>query len=482
MNYSMIRYTSGWVLKVEGALMVLPLIVALIYGETQIALVYIGMIAFCVLVGFLIGKRPANTEIHQKDGLVIAALSWLVLSIVGAIPFVITGEIPNFVDALFEIVSGFTTTGSSILRDVEAVSHGSLFWRSFSHWIGGMGVLVFILMIMPAKGGSSMNIMKAESPGPDVGKFVPKVRETAKMLYKIYIVMTLIQIVLLLCTGMHWFDSCCISFGSAGTGGFGVLADSCGSYTPIQQWIITIFMALFGINFGFYFLIVRKRFKAAIKMEEVIAYIAVILVAIAIITWQVASKCVGMYGSFGETLRHVSFQVSSIITTTGYSTTDFDLWTSSAKWVLVVLMFIGACAGSTGGGIKVSRILILGKTIKKELQTFAHPRSVHKVKMDGVPVAENVLRSINVYLITYVIILALSVLIVSFDGFSMETNFTAVAATLNNIGPGLAGVGPTKCFADYSILSKVVLIFDMLAGRLELFPVLMLFVPNTWRS
>lgn len=481
MNYSMIRYTSGWVLKVEGALFILPMIIAFIYGEMTIVPVYAGMMAVALILGFLMGKRPENMEIHSKDGLVIAALSWVVLSIVGAIPFVITGEIPHFVDALFEIVSGFTTTGSSILKEVEVVSHGSLFWRSFSHWIGGMGVLVFILMMMPSRGGSSMNIMKAESPGPDVGKFVPRVKGTAQMLYKIYIVLTLLQIVLLLCTGMHWFDSLCISFGTAGTGGFGVLNNSCASYTAVQQWIITVFMILFGVNFGFYFLIVRKKYHDALKLEEVRAYLAVIFSAIVIIIISLTIHCSQMYSSISETIRHVAFQVASIITTTGFSTTDFDLWTSAAKWILLILMFIGACAGSTGGGLKVSRIVILGKTIRQELKNLAHPRRVVKVKMDGVPVPDAMLRTINVYLITYVIIVALSVLIVSFDGFSFETNFSAVAATLNNIGPGFSAVGPTCSFADYSILSKLVLTFDMLAGRLELFPVLMLFVPSTWK-
>ena len=478
MNYAMIRYILAWVLKVEGAILSLPCIIALMYQEKE-GISYLIWMVVCLAIGFLGSvKKPKNTEIYQKDGFAAVAMSWGVMSLFGAIPFVMTKEIPSLIDALFEIVSGFTTTGASILTDVEALSHTSLFWRSFSHWIGGMRVLVFILMLIPVKNGSQMNLMRAESPGPSVSKFVPRVRNTAILLYKIYIVMTIVQIVLLLLTGMQWFDAMCISFGSAGTGGFGVLNASCAAYTPVQQWIITVFMILFGVNFTFYYLILCKKAGAAFGMEEVRAYFVVIAVAIGIITWNIGS----MYSSFSEAFRNASFQVGSIITTTGFSTTDFNLWPELSKYVLVLLMFIGACAGSTGGGIKVSRMLLLVKTIRKELQSIAHPRSIKKIKMDGHPVEHEVMRSINVFFITYMVIFAVSVLIISFNEFSLETNFTAVAATLNNIGPGMDLVGPMSNYAAYGVVSKAVLIFDMIAGRLELFPVLILFCPSTWKK
>ena len=477
MNYPMIRYILAWVLKVEGMLLLLPALVSLLYREQQ-GLWYLAWAAVCAVLGFAGTRRkPSNTEIYQKDGFAAAALAWIVMSVFGAVPFMLTGEIPSFIDALFEIVSGFTTTGSSILSDVEALSHASLFWRSFSHWIGGMGVLVFILMLLPVQNGTQMNLMRAESPGPSVSKFVPRVRNTAILLYKIYIAMTAVQIVLLLLSGMQCFDAFCISFGSAGTGGFAVLNSGCASYTPLQQWIITVFVILFGVNFTFYYLLLCKKAGAAFGMEEVRAYFLVVLASIGIITWNISS----MYSSFSESLRQASFQVGSIITTTGYATTDFNLWPELSKCILVMLMFVGACAGSTGGGMKVSRLLVMLKTVRKELQTVAHPRSVKKIRMDGHPVEHEVLRSINVFFIAYFVIFALSVLVVSFDEFSFETNFTAVAATLNNIGPGMGDVGPMANFGCYGPVSKVILTFDMLAGRLELFPVLLLFCPSTWK-
>ncbi len=477
MNYPMIRYILSWVLKVEGILMGLPCLTALIYGERE-GFRYLFWALLCFALGVAGSfRRPENTEIYRKDGFAAAALSWIVMSVFGAVPFMLTGEIPSFVDALFEIVSGFTTTGSSILSDVEALSHASLFWRSFSHWIGGMGVLVFILMLLPVRNGSQMNLMRAESPGPSVSKFVPRVRNTAILLYKIYILMTVTEILLLMLAGMQCFDSLCISFGSAGTGGFSVLNSGCATYTAAQQWIITIFVILFGVNFSFYYLILCKKAGAAFGMQEVRAYFLIIVAAAALITWNIS----GLYGSFSETLRQSAFQVGSIITTTGYATTDFNLWPELSKYILVLLMFIGSCAGSTGGGIKVSRILILMRTIRKELQSIAHPRSIKKIRMDGHEVEHETLRSINVFFITYMVIFAVSVLIISFDEFSFETNFTAVAATLNNIGPGMGDVGPMSNFGIYSPLSKVVMTFDMLAGRLELFPLLLLFCPSTWK-
>ncbi len=477
MNYRMIRYILGWVLRVEGALLALPVLIALIYRESQ-GYAYLCCAIGCLIVGTIGSfRRPKETEIYFKDGMVAVSLSWIFMSMIGALPFVITGEIPHFINAMFEIVSGFTTTGASILSNVEALSHASLFWRSFSHWIGGMGVLVFILMLIPVKSGLSMNLMKAESPGYNVSKFVPRVRNTAILLYKIYLAMTVINILILLTSGMAWFDSLCVTFGSAGTGGFSVLNSGCATYTPFQQTVIAIFMILFGVNFGFYYLLLTRKTKSAFKMEEVRAYFLIILAAIIFIVWNVRS----MYPSISETIRHSLFQVASIITTTGYSTTDFNIWPEFSKNILIILMFVGACAGSTGGGIKVSRIMIFIRVVKRRLFSYVHPYSVRKIRMDGKSVEENQVQEIGIFLAAYVLIFAASMFLISLDSFSFETNFTAVAATLNNIGPGLAEVGPMSNFGGYSILSKMILIFDMLAGRLELFPMLIFLVPGNMR-
>lgn len=479
MNYAIVFRLLGYVLMIEGALLLLPAAASLVYGEWMVLGVFLLTAAVSAGIGYALHTiKPRSKVFYMREGFAATSLCWVFISVMGAVPFVLTGCIPNPVDALFETVSGFTTTGASILPAVEGLPNGILFWRSFTHWIGGMGVLVFILMLIPVKNGTQMNLMRAESPGPSVSKFVPRVRNTAILLYKIYIAMTAAQIVLLLISGMRGFDALCISFGSAGTGGFSVLNSGCASYTPLQQWIITVFVILFGVNFSFYYLVLCKKAGAAFGMQEVRAYILIVLASIGIITWNISS----MYSGFPEALRQASFQVGSIITTTGYATTDFNLWPELSKYILVLLMFVGACAGSTGGGIKVSRILILFKTIRKELQSIAHPRSVKKIRMDGHPVEHEVLRSINVFFITYMVIFAISMLVISFDEFSMETNFTAVAATLNNIGPGMGDVGPMGNFGGYSMVSKAVLTFDMLAGRLELFPVLLLFCPSTWKK
>lgn len=477
MNYPVIGQVLSWILCTEGALMLLPCIISLVYREDQ-GMIYFALAILAIALGYLTGRRKVkNKAIYQREGFVAVGLSWVLLSLYGAIPFVLTGEIPCYVDAVFEIVSGFTTTGSSILSDVEALSHTSLFWRSFSHWIGGMGVLVFILMLIPTnRGGTQMNLMKAESPGPDVSKFVPRVRNTAIVLYKIYLGMTLIMIALLALTGMNWFHNLCITFGTAGTGGFGIINDSCASYTPIQQWIITLFMIAFGVNFGFYYLFLITRFKEAFAMEEVRAYLGIILASGLAIAWQIRDR----FETVEEALRAAFFQVGSIMTTTGYSSVDFDLWPSFSKCILVLLMIVGACAGSTGGGVKVSRVVLTCKSIFLELGQVLHPHGVQRMRMDGKTVDSKMLNSIYIFLTTYFLIFFLSVLAVSLDGFNFETNFTAVAATLNNIGPGLAGVGPTRNFYAYSHLSKLILIFDMLAGRLELLPMLILFYPRTW--
>lgn len=476
MNYPMIRYVLAWVLKVEGAIMALPCLVALVYHE-QTGFAYLLCMLICLTIGFAgTARRPRETEIYTKDGMVTVSLAWLVLSLFGALPFVMTGEIPNYVDAMFEIISGFTTTGASICTDVEALSHATRFWRSFSHWIGGMGVLVFILMMFPVRSGSQMNLMKAESPGYNVSKFVPHVRDTAKILYRIYLAMTVAQIVILLASGMYWFDALCITFGSAGTGGFSVLNDSCASYTPFQQVVTAVFMIAFGVNFSFYYLVTIRRARDAFRMEEVRAYLGIILAAIVLIS----VNTVGMYASVGECVRAALFQVASIITTTGYSTVDFNLWPALSKEILLLLMCIGACAGSTGGGLKVSRVIIFLRAAKRGIRSYVHPHNVMKVRMDGEPVSEEQVGSVYIFLIIYMFVFALSVLVVSIDGFNFESNFSAVAATLNNIGPGLEVVSPMSNFSAYSYLSKLVLMFDMLAGRLELFPVLVMLDPNVW--
>ena len=477
MNGAMILYILGQVLRIEGLLMLPSFLVGLIYGESQGWTFLVWGLA-CVGIGTLITlKKPKNTMIYLKEGCVSTALCWIVLSVFGAVPFVLTGEIPRFIDAVFETVSGFTTTGSSILTDVEAMSHPSLFWRSFTHWIGGMGVLVFLLAVLPMAGGSQFQLMKAESPGPSVGKLVPKVGATARILYIIYFVMTVVTIVLLMIGGMEPFDAVTISFGTAGTGGFGVRADSCASYSDFCIWVITIFMLLFGVNFNFYYYLVLRRVRDAFRIEEVRWYVIIVLAATAVCI----VPLLGELGTF-DALTHAAFQVATIITTTGYATMDFDLWHSAARTVLVLLMFCGACAGSTGGGIKVSRIIVFFKSAVKEISSYIHPRSVKRVKVEGRPVEHEVIRSINVYLTAYVLIFAASVFLISLENKDLVTTFTSVAATINNIGPGLSLVGPTASFAHMTDLSKLTLIFDMLAGRLELFPMLILFHPTIWKQ
>lgn len=478
MNYSIVFYIIGWILNMEAAFMLLPGMTALVYQEKS-GFAFVITIFLCLCIGIpLTVKKPGNRVFYLREGFVTTSVSWIVLSCVGALPFWISGCIKNPVDALFETVSGFTTTGASILADVEALPHCMLFWRSFTHWIGGMGVLVFLLILLPMTGGSHMNLMKAESPGPSVNRLLPKVSSTARILYLIYIFMTAVEIVLLLLGGMPLFDSLTLSFGTAGTGGFGIKNDSIASYTVYEQVVITIFMILFGVNFNAYFLILFKKFKQAFDSEEVRAYLIIILVSTLAITIN-AHK---MFSGYGEAFQQAAFQVGSIITTTGYATTDFNLWPQTSRTILVMLMFIGACAGSTGGGMKVSRFLILFKTVAKELKLLLHPRSIKKIRIDGKAVEHETIRSTNVYVFTYILIFAASMLVLTLDDLDMTTTFTAVAATLNNIGPGLELVGPTGNFSIFSNLSKLVMIFDMLAGRLELFPLLLLFTKSTWKK
>lgn len=478
MNRSMIRYILGWVLNIEALLMMLPALVAVIYREREV-FGFLITIVLCAAVGLLlVHKKPVSTVFYLKEGCIATALSWIVMSVFGCLPFLFSGEIPSFTDALFETISGFTTTGASILSDVECLSRSILFWRSFTHWIGGMGVLVFLLAVVPMSGGSNMNLMRAESPGPSVGKLVPKVGHTARILYLIYIVMTIVQIILMLLGGVSLFDAATLSFGTAGTGGFGVRNDSLASYSPYIQWIVAIFMTLFGVNFNAYYFILYRKWKKAFEMEEVRFYLLIMLSITGIIVLDVCHASL----STGHTVRDAFFQVSSLMTSTGYSSLDYDLWPVTSKILLLLAMFIGACAGSTGGGIKVSRIMILLKTIKKELNSYMHPKSIRKIKMDGKPVEHEVIRAVNVFFITFMMLLAFSVIMVSFDGQGLVTTFSGVLACLNNIGPGMEMAGPTENFGSFSILSKYVLMFDMLAGRLELFPLLLLFHPSAWKE
>ncbi len=480
MNLSIIRRILGYVLILEAALLLLPTIVGLVYGEREFT-AYLIVSAICVVCGGLLGiKKPKNTVFHLKEGCVATALSWIVLSVFGCLPFMITGEIPSFIDALFETVSGFTTTGASVVQNVESLATCTLFWRSFTHWIGGMGVLVFIMAVVPhSGGGSNINLLRAESPGPSVSKLVPKMRETARYLYVIYIVFTLLEALLLKFGGMRIVDALMISFSTAGTGGFGIKNDSVAGYSYYIQWVVTVFMVMFGVNFNAYFLIIRRQFKKAFTMEELRWYFGIILIAIGAVFFDLK---VMSHGSTPKALTDSAFQVASIITTTGFSTADFDTWHQLSKGLLLGLMLIGACAGSTGGGVKVQRIVIVIKNAFRELYYYIHPKSVKKIKMDGKPVDESIIKSINTYTLTAIGIIAVSFFILSAQGNNTETNFSAVMATINNIGPGFDKCGAARNFAFFHPLSKLVLIFDMLVGRLELYPILILFTPRIWQE
>jgi len=478
MNMKSISYILGWILRIEGVFMAMPAVTALVYGERE-GWAYVAVLALCLLLGqILTHKKPRNPSFYAREGFVATALGWIVMSLFGCLPFIITGEIPSFVNALFETVSGFTTTGASILGNVEALSHCSLIWRSFTHWIGGMGVLVFLLAVLPMVGGSNMHLMKAESPGPSVGKLVPKVRFTAQILYLLYVVLTVVEFVLLLLGRMPVFDALCTAFGTAGTGGFGIKSDSIAGYSPYIQWVVTAFMILFGVNFNVYFLVYIRKFRDAARCEEMRWYFAIIAAATALI----CANAYDMALTFENNLRNSAFQVASIITTTGFATVNFDVWPEFSRTILVMLMFCGACAGSTGGGLKVSRFVIAAKSLGTYVGSFLHPRAVRKVKFEDKDVETETLRAILVYFVAVVFIFSASVLLVSLDNMDQVTNFTAVAATFNNIGPGLNAVGPTCNFDGFSALSKCVMIFDMLAGRLEIFPMLMLLYPPLWKE
>ncbi len=442
-------------------------------------LVTLGILLAVQLVLRFLCKGAPNA-FGAKEGLVCVSVSWIVMSLLGCLPFCLSGQIPRYVDALFEMVSGFTTTGASVVPNVEGLSKGILYWRSFSHWLGGMGVLVFLLALAPSGeqcAGFTLHLLRAESPGPDVGKLVPKMRKTAGILYLIYVFLTILDILFLLAGGMSLFESVCTAFGTAGTGGFGVRNDSLASYSPYLQNVTTVFMLLFGINFSCYYLILLRQFKSVFRDEELRLYLGIVLASILLIVVNLR----GCYGTLEETVRHAAFQVSSIITTTGFATTDFDQWPAFSRMLLLGLMVVGACAGSTGGGIKVARVLLLSKSLRRNIRQVLHPRKVMVVRSNGRVVDEKVLENTHAYLAAYVIILVLSCLLVALDNAPIATNLSAVLACFNNIGPGLELVGPVSNYSHFSDISKLVLTWDMLAGRLEIFPILVLFSGSTWK-
>lgn len=477
MNYKMITYNIGRILLVEAILLVLPAIVSIIYDDGMLISFAVTIAALTATGLFATRKKPDNRSIYAKEGYVIVAFTWVLMSLFGALPFTLSGHIPSFIDAFFETVSGFTTTGSTILKNIEVLPKSLLFWRSFTHWIGGMGILVFVIAIMPKTENSSMHVMRAEVPGPTVGKLVSKLGASARILYGIYGGLSAIQVILLLAGGMPVFDSIVNTFATAGTGGFGILNNSIEGYNSLYaEMVIAVFMLIFGINFNLYYLFLIRRFKQAFKSEELRWYFGIVAGSVLII----ALSLITSKHSIGESFRYSLFQVASIITTTGFSSTDFGKWPIIAQVILVFLMFVGACAGSTGGGIKVSRLVILVKSGMRDIKKAINPRSVETVKVDKQTVEEPVVKSVSVFFATYIIVLAVSALIVSLDGRDLTTTFTSVIACIGNIGPGLGAVGPTGNFANFSILSKIVLSFDMLAGRLELIPMLMIFTPYAW--
>lgn len=481
MNYRMIFSTVGKVLIIEAVLFVAPLIISLLYAEFY-SVLWFGV---CLLIALAAGValvyfcKPKSMTIFTKEGLVTVALTWIFMSAIGALPFVMTGVLPSYLDAFFETVSGFTTTGSSVITDIDSVyasCKGLLFWRSFTHWIGGMGVLVFVMAVTGKNPDRSIYILKAEMPGPTMDKIVPRSRDTAKILYLIYLVMTVVCFILLLCGGMSPYDSIVHTFGVAGTGGFGIRSDGCASYSPFCQWVMIVFLFLFGVNFNLYYLILIGKIKNVFASSELRLYSGIVFAAIALITWNIFSSC----ANFGEALRLSAFQVMSIVSTAGFSTADYTKWPALSQAVLVFLMFTGACAGSTAGGFKMSRVLLISKATGRELKQVLHPRTTSVVKIDGKKVDEGVIRGAGTYLMAYVICLLVFFLIVSFDSFDFETNMSAVISCFNNVGPGLGKVGPAGSYAGYSVVSKIALTFAMLLGRLEIYPMLIVLLPSTW--
>lgn len=480
MNFGVIKYLFALVLRFEAAFMALSLVVSLIYGEIRTALIFaviiVGMVGISLALAY---KKPVNRSFYAKEGLIAVSSSWIIISLFGALPFYISGSIPSFIDSLFEIVSGFTTTGASILTDVEVMEKGLLFWRSFTHWVGGMGFLVFIMSILPMSGADPLHMMRAESPGPTTEKLVPKARQTAKILYTVYIGLTLIEIAFLLFGGMPLYDSVVHAFGTAGTGGFSIKNASIGAYNSVYiEVVITVFMALFGINFSAYFLLLIRKFKRFFTHEETRVYLAIMLISMLAIAINLTGT---VYDNFAESLRYSSFSVSSVMTTTGYATTDFSQWPTLSRYVLLLLMFIGASAGSTGGGIKVSRFIIMFKSLKRESLRILHPQAVKLIKLDKISLPEDVINGTGTFMVVYFGITVVSMLLVALDGFDMETSVSAVAACINNIGPGFGMVSPVGNFSGFSDFNKIVLTLDMLIGRLEVYPMLLLISPAIWR-
>ena len=480
MNIKAVFNTLGKISVVESVLLILPLLVSIIYAELHDASVFALTIVLSAAVGgiLILLTRRHNHVIYAKEGFAIVAGAWILISVIGAVPFTLSGAIPSYVDAFFETVSGFTTTGASILKNVEELSKGVLFWRSFTHFIGGMGFLVFVMAIIPNVTDRSIHILKAEVPGPVVGKIVPKIKDTAKILYLIYVAITVLEILMLILGGMPVFDSVVHSFGTAGTGGFGIKFDSIASYNPYCQWVIGVFMLIFGVNFNVYYLILIRKFKDVIKSSELWCYLSIVGVSTALITF----NNIEAYKKLSISFRQSFFQVSSIITTTGYSTADFDRWDGLSKTVLFILMFIGACAGSTGGGLKVSRVIMLFKIVSREIKRLLHPRAVTSIHLEGKRVDENTIGGVSHYFVVYIICFVAVFLLISFEPFGLETNISATAACFNNIGPGFGGVGPAMNYAAYTGFSKVILSFAMLLGRLEIFPIIIAFSPSVWKN
>lgn len=476
MNRKMIFYLIGRIIQLEALLMLPAIVCSVVYGEKKAVFSFAVTMAAALLIGSLAAYifKPRNETIFAKEGFVIVALAWIVMAFVGAFPFYISGEIPSFVDAFFETVSGFTTTGSSILTDIEAMPKGLLFWRSFTHWVGGMGVLVLVMAILPSESGRTMHILRAEMPGPVVGKLLPKVRSTAKILYAIYIVLSAAEVIFLLCGDMNLYESLIHTFSTAGTGGFGIKSDSIGSYSAYSQWVITVFMLIFGVNFNLYYYILARKFKAALKSEELWVYISIFVISSVLIAFNIYNNVSGME-TVSQSIRHAAFQVASIVTTTGFATVDFNLWPGLSKTIILILIFIGSCAGSTAGGFKVSRVIILFKSIKANLKHTAHPRSVEAIHFEGKTLDNATVSGVKSYLAVYIFCFMTILLLISFNGFGIETNFSAAATCFNNVGPGFDIVGPAGSFADFSDFSKLVLSCAMLLGRLEIYPILLLF-------
>ena len=482
MNYKAMGRIMSQILMLEALFMLPPLLLSIYDGtqRTGMAFLYSMGIILLVAAAMHLASRGAKKMFFAREGVVCVGLSWIVISLLGCLPFWFSGEIPAYIDAFFEIVSGFTTTGASVVLDVERLSRPVLYWRSFSHWLGGMGVLVFLLAVSPSgqSGGFTLHLLRAESPGPNVGKLVPRMRQTAEILYMIYILLTILNVAFLLFGGMPVFDAICTAFGTAGTGGFGIKKDSIAGYSPYLQNVCTVFMLLFGINFNCYYLLLMRQYKSMLKNEELRLYLGIAVGSTLLIVWNLR----GFYPTLRETFRHAAFQVSSIMTTPGFATTDFDRWPSFCKAILLSLMVIGACAGSTGGGIKCARVLLFFKELQRNVRQLLHPQKIQAIRCDGQIMDEKILNRTNIYLSAYTIIIVISFLLVSIDGLSPISNFSAVLACFNNIGPGMEAVGPTANFGGFSVLSKIVLILDMLAGRLEIFPILVLFSGRTWKE